>query len=120
MNVVEGGASVGTANCDKLAVIVCGTLGSGLVGIFKQVDCFLAGYLSSRVSDPGLLDAFSAISRNASGISVFAKLNFGISNFGMPQFGMVNEEAACFVVLALLAAVVVSVMTLNPLVGGFG
>jgi len=46
--------------------------------------------------------------------------NFGISNFGMPKSGRINEEAPGFVVLALVAAVVVSVMTFNPLEDGFG
>src|SRR4029077_18827752 len=60
MDVVEGGACVGTDNLDKLVIIVCRSLGSGLVGIFKQVDCFLAGYLGFRVSVPSLLDPIFA------------------------------------------------------------
>jgi len=50
---------------------------------------------------------------------MFGMSNFGISNFGMPKSGRINEEAAGFVVVALVAAVLVSVMTFNPLEGGF-
>src|SRR5690349_1229846 len=58
MDVVEGGTCVGTDNLDKLVIIACRSLGSGLVGIFKQVDRFLAGYLGFRVSVPSLLGPF--------------------------------------------------------------
>src|SRR5579859_791343 len=58
MDVVERGASVGTGNLDKLVIIVCRSLGRGLVGIFEQVDRFLTGYLGFGVSVPSLLDPF--------------------------------------------------------------
>src|SRR5260221_568913 len=51
---------------------------------------------------------FSAVSVNASGISMLGKSHFGISYFGGP-----NARAAGFAVLDLAAAVVTSVMILS-------
>src|ERR1700731_3688548 len=58
MDVVERGASVCAANLDKLVIIVCRSLGGGLVGIFEQIDRVVAGYLGFGVSVPSLLDPF--------------------------------------------------------------
>ena len=87
MSIVKGGARVDTDNLEKLEIVICDAIGSGLVGIFERVDCFLAGYLGLPVSIPGtfpysagrILESrilasrslcstpFSAISRSACG-----------------------------------------------------
>ena len=79
MGVVKGGARVGAGNLDKFEIVVLSTLGECRIGVFEQICRLLARHL--RVGVP---TCATPISRNTSGISVFGKPNFGISNFGVP------------------------------------
>src|SRR5271169_5604363 len=56
MDVVKGGPSVGMGNLNKLVIVVCGTLGSSLVGMIEEVGRFFAGYFGFRASVLGTLE----------------------------------------------------------------
>ena len=69
--------------------------------------CFLGDSLRFLAIILGMCDAFSAISRNASGTCIVGEPKFGTSKFGQP-----NGEAVWFGVFDFVAVVVASVITL--------
>src|SRR5579859_4650587 len=115
MGVVKGEASISTTNFDKLEIVLGSTLGNGRIGVLQQVRRLVAGYLRLRAGVLGMRNALL-------GHPTKCIRHFHIRqvDFGSPKSATPNEEAVCVVALALVAAVVVSVMTLNPLQGGFG
>ena len=58
IDVVKGSTSVGAGNLEKLVIVVCSALDSGLVGIFEQVGYLLVRHLGLIASVLSTFDAF--------------------------------------------------------------